>query len=51
MNPTHTYTAVGNYTVSLQAKSNCNKFASKNKQVTINTIPNTLDNLENTLQK
>lgn len=51
INPTHTYTAVGNYTVSLQAKSNCNKFARKNKQVSINTIPNTLDDLDNSLQK
>jgi PKD repeat protein len=50
VNPTHTYTAVGNYTVSLQAKSNCNKFARKNKQISINTIPNTLDDLDNSTQ-
>ncbi len=45
VNPVHTYTAVGNYTVTLKSKNNCNKYSRHNKTVIITNIPNNISDM------
>lgn len=46
MNATHTYSLAGNYTVTLQAKSNCNKNTVNSKVVNVQGIPTSMNDLQ-----
>jgi hypothetical protein len=45
VNPSHTYAAIGNYTVKLTARSACNKYTLKTAQISIASIPNAIDDV------